>query len=122
MRFKLDENLPRAARAVLEARGGDVHDVHEEGLASTLDAVIRDACEREDRVLVTLDTDFSDVRLVHPATSPGIILLRPPDQSINATVACLEGAARLLATESPRGALWLVEPDRVRIRRRGSGA
>jgi predicted nuclease of predicted toxin-antitoxin system len=87
VRFKLDENLPRAARAVLEARGWDVHDVHEEGLASALDAVIRDACEREDRVLVTRDTDFSDVLLVHPATSPGIILLRPPDQSIKATVA-----------------------------------
>lgn len=65
-----------------------------------------------------LDTDFSDVRLVHPATSPGIILLRPPDQSIRATVACLEGAVRLLSTESPQGALWLVERERVRIRRR----
>ena len=121
MRFKLDENLPRAARAVLEIHGWDVHDVHDKGLASALDAVIRDACEREARVPVTLDTDFSDVRLVNPVTSPGIILLRPPDQSIRATVSCLEGAARLLATESPQGALWLVEPERVRVRRRVGG-
>lgn len=118
MRFKLDKNLPRAARAVLEGHGWDVHDVHDEGLASALDTVIRDACEREARVLVTLDTDFSDVRLVDPAASPGIILLRPPDQSIRATVSCLEGAVRLLATESPRGALWLVGLERVRVRRR----
>ena len=60
MRFKLDENLPRAARALLESRGWDVHDVHEEGLAGALDPEIRRACEREERVLVTLDTDFSD--------------------------------------------------------------
>ncbi len=122
MRFKLDENLPRAARAVLGAHGWDVHDVHEEGLAATLDAIIRAACEREDRILVTLDTDFADVRLVDAVTSPGVILLRPPDQSIKATVSCLEGAVRLLATESPKGALWLVEPERVRVRRRGAGA
>ena len=121
MRVKLDENLPRAARAVLEVHGWDVHDVQEEGLASALDAVIRDACEHETRVLVTLDTDFSDVRLVNPVASPGIILLRPPDQSIRATLSCLEGAARLLATESPRGALWLVELERVRVRRRVGG-
>lgn len=107
---------------VLTVRGWDVHDVHEEGLAATLDVVIREACEREDRVLVTLDTDFADVRLVHPIISPGIILLRPPNQSIAATIACLDGAARLLATESPRGALWLVEPERVRIRRRDRDA
>lgn len=118
MRVKLDENLPRAARTVLAARGWDVHDVHEEGLSGVLDSVIREACERERRVLITLDTDFSDVRLVSAATSPGIVLLRPPDQSVRSTVACLEGAARLLAIESPQGALWLVEPERVRIRRR----
>ncbi len=87
MRFKLDENLPRAARAVLAAPGWDVHDVHEEGLAATL------------------DTDYADVRLVDPVTSPGVLLLRPLDQSIKATVSCLEGAVRLLATESPSGAL-----------------
>ena len=108
----------RAARAVLAEHGWDVHDVHEEGLAGALDTVIRAVCEQEERILVTLDTDFADVRLVDPVTSPGIILLRPPDQSIQSTVSCLRGAVRLLATETPRGALWLVARDRVRVRRR----
>ena len=120
MRFKLDENLPRAPRAVLAEHGWDVHDVYEEGLARALDTVIRAVCEQEERILVTLDTDFADVRLVDPVTSPGVILLRPPDQSIQSTVSCLRGAVRLLATETPRGALWLVARDRVRVRRRGS--
>ena len=121
MRFKLDENLPRAARRVLEAQSWDVHDVHEEKLAGAIDSEIRATCMREDRVLVTLDTDFADVRLVSP-DSPGIMLLRPNDQSIPATVACLEGAVRLLATEEIEGTLWLVEPERIRLRRRPAGA
>jgi predicted nuclease of predicted toxin-antitoxin system len=117
VRAKLDENLPRAARALLEGLGWDVHDVHVEGLSGVADAVIRDACERESRILITLDTDFADVRGLHQATSPGVILLRPRDQSIQATLACLRGALRLLAVESPHGALWVVDAERVRVRR-----
>lgn len=119
MRFKLDENLPRAARALLESRGWDVHDVHEEGLAGALDPEIRAACDRENRVLVTLDTDFSDVRLLSPE-SPGVMLLRPHEQSIPATLSCLDGAVRLLSAEEIGGALWLVERERIRIRIRRS--
>ena len=54
MRIKLDENLPRLASERLRALGWDVHDVHEEGLASAIDSLIQNACEREGRVLITL--------------------------------------------------------------------
>ncbi|MHB1094622.1 MAG: DUF5615 family PIN-like protein [Gemmatimonadaceae bacterium] len=116
MRFKLDENMPRLARAPLEARGWDVHDVHEEELSAALDEQIQAVCEREDRILVTLDTDFADTRRYNPARSPGVIVLRPRDQSIRATLDCLEGAVRALATERIQSTLWLVEPERLRIR------
>ena len=108
--------MPRLARAPLEARGWDVHDVHEEGLSAALDEQIQTVCEREDRILVTLDTDFADTRRYNPARSPGVIVLRPRDQSIRATIECLEGAARALATERIQATLWLVEPERLRIR------
>ena len=121
MRFKLDENLPRRARGVLEAWSWDVHDVHEEGLTSALDSTIREACEREDRILVTLDTDFSDVRRRDLHVPAGTVLLRPRDQSIPAVLRCLEGAVRALQVERIRGALWMVEEDRLRIRVRGEG-
>lgn len=62
MRFKLDENLPRAARDRLSVRGWDVHDVFDEHLGGALDEAIQAACEGEARILVTLDTDFADIR------------------------------------------------------------
>lgn len=77
MRFKLDENVPRRARDRLESRGWDVQDVHQEGLASAFDRPIQEACEREDRILVTLDMDFADTRRYDPGRSPGVIVLRP---------------------------------------------
>jgi len=122
VRFKLDENMPRLARAPLESRGWDVHDVHEEGLGSALDKPIQEACEREGRILVTLDTDFADTRRYNPGRSPGVIVLRPRDQSIQSVLQCLHGAIRALATERIEATLWIVEPDRLRIRDHPTGA
>lgn len=116
MRFKLDENLPRAARALLEERGWDVHDVHDEGLAAEPDAIVLAACEREARVLIRLDTDFTDLRRYASPQLPGVIVLRPRDQSIPTTLSCLAGAIRALGVERLNGALWIVSDDRIRIR------
>lgn len=122
MRVKLDENLPRMARARLVALGWDVHDVHDEGLTSSVDELIQAACEREDRVLITLDTDFADTRRYDPGRSPGVIVLRPRDQSIGAILQCPEAAIRALATQPIRATLWIVEPERLRIRDHPTGA
>lgn len=121
MRFKVDENLPRIARERLEARGFDVHDVRDEGLAGSVDALIQEACEREGRILVTLDLDFADTRRYDPGRSPGVIVLRPASQSIAAIVQCLDGAIRALAREQIAGTLWIVEPERLRIRDHARG-
>ncbi len=96
--------------------------MHDEGLASAVDALIQRACEREDRILVTLDTDFADTRRYDPGRSPGVIVLRPRDQSIGATLQCLESAIRALNSQPIRASLWIVEPERLRIRDHPSGA
>lgn len=114
MRFKLDENLPRAARPRLAAHGWDVHDVYEEQLAGADDAAVQAACEREQRILITLDTDFADTRRYDPARSAGVIVLRPTDQSIRGCLQCLDDAIRALAAERIHASLWIVEPQRIR--------
>lgn len=110
MRFKLDENLPLAAREPLTEQGWDVHDVHEEHLSGALDPEIQVTCEREARILVTLDSDFADIRRYDPGRSPGVIVLRPTSQSIQACLECLHAAIRALAVERIAGSLWIVEP------------
>ena len=122
MRFKLDENLPAGARQRLIDAGWDVHDVREEGLVSSKDAEIQAACERERRILVTLDTDFADTRRYNPERSPGVLVLRPANQSIRAILGCLDLAIRVLPTERVEGSLWVVEPERIRIRDHQTGA
>ena len=115
-RFKLDENLPRDARMLLDEAGHDAHSVTDQHLGGGPDSKILEACLSEDRILVTLDLDFADIRLYPPSSYRGIWVLRPATQSIANTVAVLRGALALLGTEPAVKRLWIVEPGRVRIR------
>lgn len=114
-RFKLDENIPRDAQALLLAAGHDVHTVVEERLAGRADPDILDVCSAEGRILVTLDLDFADIRAYPPAGHRGIWVLRPESQAVERTLAVLRGALAMLATEPAERRLWIVEPRRVRI-------
>ena len=115
-RFKLDENLPREAEALLLEAGHDVHTVLVEHLGGNSDHRVFDASLAENRILVTFDLDFSDIRLYPPASHKGIWVLRPHTQSIDNTLALLRGALAVLETESAHARLWIIEPERVRIR------
>jgi len=115
-RFKLDDNLPRDAQALLLAAGQDAHTVNDERLAGRPDSKIFDVCLNEDRVLVTLDLDFADIREYPPYSHRGIRVLRSETQSIENTLSALRGALALIGKEPITSRLWIVEPSRVRIR------
>ena len=61
-RFKLDENLPRDAKALLLAAGHDAETATDEHLGGNPDLEVLDACRTESRILITLDLDFADIR------------------------------------------------------------
>jgi len=78
MRIKLDENLPLSLAAALQALGHDVHTTLEEGLTGSPDPEMEiwKAAQREGRLLITQDLDFSDIRQFLPGTHQGISLVR----------------------------------------------
>jgi predicted nuclease of predicted toxin-antitoxin system len=115
-RFKLDENLPRDTEALLRNAGHDVDTVLDEQLGGKPDPRVFAASQAEDRILVTFDLDFSDIRVYPPASHAGIWVLRPHTQSIENTLALLKSALPVLESESTRGRLWIIETERVRIR------
>ena len=81
MKIKLDENLPGDLADVLRLLNHDVETVPQESLAGRDDPTIFLAPVREDRMLITQDLDFSDVRKFKPGTHPGIVLVRLRDPS-----------------------------------------
>jgi len=116
MKFKIDENLPVEVKDRLVAHGHDAHTVHEEGLTGSQDSVIYQVVQGEDRIIITLDLDFSDIRTYVPAESKGIIVLRMAMQDKNSIIQIMDRVILLLSSEKIEGRLWIVGGERVRIR------
>lgn len=70
-------------KAVLIEQGHDALTVLDQHLGGYDDDKIAAVCSEEDRILVTIDLDFSDIRQYPPGSNPGIWILRPLTQSIH---------------------------------------
>lgn len=73
MRFKADENISRQLVQLLFDHGHDAQTVAEEGLAGAPDARIAAVAAREQRMILTTDRGFADVRAYPPGTHAGIV-------------------------------------------------
>ncbi|MCL4863678.1 MAG: DUF5615 family PIN-like protein [Caldilineaceae bacterium] len=123
MKFKLDENFGTRTQRLFQEAGFDVHTVVQESLQGASDQVVYETCCNEDRCLVTLDLDFSDIVRFPPDQLAGIIVIRAPH---NPSLPLLE---QMVATvirycqDSPiAGQLLIVEVGRIRIHQPESGS
>jgi len=116
VRFKLDENIPQAAVSLLRKNGHEADTVYDEYLGGASDATVINFARQENRALVTLDLDFSDIRTYPPQNFPGIIILRPRYQSTLQIMALLETMLSFIDKEMVDRSLWVVEPHGLRIR------
>ena len=115
-RFKLDENLPRRVEPALRELGHDVETALSEGLSGADDPAVLAACVAEDRILVTLDLDFADIRAYPPGTHRGVWILRPGSQMFDTVLSLVLAGIRVAAAEHPAGQLWVIDERRIRIR------
>ncbi|MDE2780325.1 MAG: DUF5615 family PIN-like protein [Chloroflexota bacterium] len=115
MRFKFDENLPREMATLFANAGHDAVTVLDQQMGGDEDEDIAAVCLNEGRALVTLDLDFSDIRVYPPRRYPGLVVLRVSSQLREDL---LQVGVRLLEslTTSLQGQLWIVEDSRIRIR------
>lgn len=120
MRFKLDENIDVRAAAVLSAAGHDVTTVAGQELGGTEDPDIAQVVVREDRILVTLDRGFGDIRRYPPGSHPGIVLLRLRRQARPGVEAALRLLLRYEELPLLAGCTIIVTASTVRVRRPGN--
>lgn len=116
MKFKIDENLPQEFAELLCEATHDAESVFDERLVGEPDSTIIEVCKIEERCLITLDLDFSDMRTYPPADLPGLIVLRLRNQDKLSVIALVPKLVELFSREKATGKLWIVEGDRVRIR------
>ncbi len=116
MKFKTDENMPIEAAEELTRAGHDAITVADQQLAGHTDGHVAEVCKAEGRALLTLDLDFSDIRIYPPSDYSGIIVLRPSVQSQKNILRLVDQTICLLAAEPLVGHLWIVDEGQVRIR------
>jgi predicted nuclease of predicted toxin-antitoxin system len=118
-RFLVDEDLPRSLARQLRAAGLDTDDVRDVGLRGQPDrAVFAHAVQRQ-LVLVTGDLGFANLIHFPLGTHAGIVVARFPNETPASDV--VEAVVRAVR-ETPEpdfaGSLIVIEPGRVRLRRR----
>lgn len=118
MKVKVDENLPGEVADLFRAAGHEAETVVEERLGGIPDPVLSRIVRQEDRLLITLDLGFADIRAYPPERYAGLLVLRLRRQDKPHVLEVISRLMVPLAAEDPRGHLWIVEEQRVRIRPR----
>ena len=75
-RLLLDQGLPREAAEILRARGWDALHVGEIDMGTTSDGLILERALTDQRVVVTLDSDFHALIAVAGSREPSVIRIR----------------------------------------------
>jgi predicted nuclease of predicted toxin-antitoxin system len=119
MRFKIDENLPVDIAELLRQHSHDALSVHDQNLTGSADPALAAVCQAENRAIVTLDLDFSDIRRYPTDQYAGIIVLRPMVQTVPALVRIVERVIALLGQNALERCLWVADDHHVRIRESG---
>ena len=118
MRFLIDNALSPRLALGLVAAGHDAAHVRDRGLQRAEDAELLELAATEDRILVSEDTDFGTLLALATFTRPSIILFRHmTDRSAAALTSVLLANLGSIESALAEGAVVVVEPGRIRIRR-----
>lgn len=118
MRFLLDEGLSPRLGDLLADAGHDVVHVRDIGLKSSPDPDILRRAIDEQRIMITLDTDFGALVAHSHATVPSIVLFRGQvTRRADRQAALLLTNLEDVADDLNAGAVVVVGDDRVRVRR-----
>lgn len=116
MKFKIDENLPEELSELLDDAGWDSTTVVAQQLGGEIDPEVARICREEQRVLVTFDRGFSNIRAYPPADGAGMIVFRLKSQDKRHVLSVARRLVLALHEREIRNELWIVHENRIRIR------
>ena len=108
--------MPVEVAELLRANDYDVMTVAEQNLSGTDDPNLMTICQQEQRILITLDLDFADIRNYSPSQIPGAIVLRLKKQDKFHILEVVQRIMRLFSEDALKHRLWIVNEKGIRIR------
>lgn len=118
MRFLIDANLSPRLATLLASEGHDAVAIRQVGLSEASDNEIVDYAAKDDRIVVSHDTDFGALLTFRGLTKPSFILFRSsdpitPDEQASLITSNLDA----FADELEEGAVVVFARGRLRVRR-----
>ena len=106
-----------SSASLLRSSGFDVIHTGECGLSTATDTEILEASRRQDRLIVTLDSDFHTIVALAGWVKPSVIRVRIEGLRAPEMTHLIIETIKLCEQDLENGALVSVEEDRVRLRR-----
>ena len=118
-KFLVDEDLPRSLARELRQAGIDAVDVRDAGLRGRPDREIVTFAASEGRAVLTGDLGFGNILAFPPGLHHGVVVARFSSQTpVRALNDAVLAALRSLRDDEIEQAVVIVEPGRIRLRRR----
>jgi len=118
-KFVIDEDMPRSTSSLLRDKGFEVLDVRDCGLRGSRDKEVFEFAQKEDAVILTGDLGFGNLLKFPVGSHSGIVIVHFPNE-ISAAELNNQISKELdnLTEDDLKGNLIILEPGKIRIRRR----
>jgi predicted nuclease of predicted toxin-antitoxin system len=117
LRFLIDNALSPVLAECLRIASHDAKHIRDWNMQAATDEQIFELAGREERILVSADTDFGTILSLRREAKPSVILFRKPSQRRpEQQSALLLANLPALATSLQQGCVAVIEESRVRVR------
>mgnify|MGYP001082692854 CR=1 FL=1 len=118
-KFVIDEDISRSTTKLLRELGYEVMDIRDYGLRGASDEVIYQFAQDNQAVFITGDRGFSNILRFPIGSHFGIVIAHFPNKMTTTEINYqLARRFRDLTEDDFKGSLIIIEPGRVRIRRK----
>jgi len=118
IRFLIDEDMPRSTAKLLREAGFECLDVRDVGLRGSKDDAIYQRAQEENCILMTGDLGFGNSLRYPLGSHKGIVIARFPNEMPSDKLNQILIDAIKNVQKDLSGNLTIIEPDKIRIRRR----